>query len=176
MKVPCRGSRRVVATAAVALVLVGACSNSHQDNCSAPSSGSFAVTLTFAQTVPAAIYCDGAAGDAGSCESQAHPFDGATWTITVDGAQATVASSDGGASSWSCYATSPDSAPSDGPDGGTPGTGCYLLVSCAQVSAGSAGVVDVQIQLFTQASSDVLAIAHQTDGYCCTDEYTGAWQ
>jgi hypothetical protein len=176
MKVPRCGSRRAVVTAAVALALVVACSTGHQDNCTAPSSGSFAVALTFAQTVPAAIYCDGAAGDAGSCENQAHPFDDATLVITVEGAEATVASSDGGAPSWPCHAMAPDSAPSDGPDGGTPGTACYLLVSCAQVFAGTAGVVDLQIQLFTQASSDVLVIAHQTDGFCCTDEYTGAWQ
>jgi len=159
----------------VALVLVGACSNNQTPSCSGPPSGSTSVTLSYSQSVPAAIYCDGATGDAESCGNGPLPFDGATWNVTIDGSSATVTSSDGGASPWSCAAVAPESAPNDGPDG-APGTGCYLLVTCGRESAGDGGPVDVQLQLFAQSSSDVIAIVHDDSGDCCTDEYTGTWQ
>jgi hypothetical protein len=159
----------------VALVLLGACSNS-QASCAAPSSGSYSVALSYSQTVPAAIYCEGGAtGDAESC-SGPHPFDGATWTVSIDGTSATVTSGDGGAFSWSCGVITPNSSPTDTADGGLPGTGCYLLVTCGVEPGGAEGPIEVQIQLLPQApNEDVLAIVHHTGGECCTDEYTGVW-
>lgn len=169
-----RKTRRVSATI-VALASLGACSNK-QPQCSSPSSGSFSVALSYSQTIPVAIYCDATVGDATPCGNPPHAFDGATWNLTVDGSSATVLSSDGGDSPWSCQAIAPESSPADGPDGSTPpGTGCYLLVICGPESAGAAGPVDVQIQVFAQAPGDVIALVHDLSGACCTDEYTGTW-
>jgi hypothetical protein len=174
MKAPRRKTRRV-ALALVALASLGACSN-EQSPCSSPSSGTFSVALSYSQTIPVAIYCDATAGDTTPCGSPPHAFDGATWNIAVDGASATVLSNDGGASPWSCEAIPPESSPAEGPDGSTPpGTGCYLLVSCNPESAGDAGPVEVQIQVFASAPDDVIALVHDLSGQCCTDEYTGTW-
>jgi len=174
---PARLHVLAAAAALMALGPLGACSNG-KPACSAPSSGSFTVTLGYSQTVPAAIYCDGATGDAESCVDAPHPFDGATWNVDVDGSSATVTSGDG-AASWSCGVISPESSPSSGPDGGAlPGSGCYLLVTCSQASAAASGPVDVEIQVLPQASdgaSDLLALVHDASGYCCSDEYTGTW-
>lgn len=174
-------ARRVAATGlalavSVGIATLGACSNS-QSSCSAPSSGSFSVPLSFSQTIDVAIYCGGATGDAVACGTQAHVFDGQTWTVTVDGSAATVTSNAQGAPSWSCQATTPQSSPAAEGDGGTiPGTGCYLLVSCNPESGGEAGPVDVQIQIFAQASGDAMVVVHELGGDCCADEYTGTWQ
>jgi hypothetical protein len=162
----------------VALAPLGACST-NQAQCSSPSSGKFTVALTYAQTIPVDIYCEAGVGagstDAASCATQPHPFDGVTWSVTVSGSSATV-SSQGGGTSWSCQATSPQSSPSTGPDGGSvAGTGCYLLVTCGEQSTPDAGPADVQIQIFPTSSTDAVALVHDTSSDCCTDEYTGTW-
>src|SRR5271155_3706113 len=90
-------------TLAAALVLAS-CSNT-TPSCSAPSSGTFKVPLSYSQTIPVDLYCG--AGDAGqtgdidasACASQPHPFDGTTWTVTVGGSSATVSTASG---TWSC--------------------------------------------------------------------------
>jgi hypothetical protein len=173
---------RQVATAwavsmALALASVGACSN-NQTKCSAPSSGTFSVPLTFSQTIAVDIYCSAATGDAAACGTQPHVLDGTTLSVTVDGSSATVTV--GSQSPWTCMATSPQSTPGTGPDGAaTADTGCYLLVTCNGDPAGDAGSIDVQIQISAQTSSaptGVLVLVHELGGDCCTDEYTGTWQ
>jgi hypothetical protein len=154
------------------LVAIVGCSN-NSASCSAPSGGTFHVALSYSQTLPVDIFCDAGAIDASSCGAQPHPFDGAAWTIVVDGGSATVTTPTG---NWSCAATAPRSAPDDEPDGsGQAGTGCYLLLACGQQAAGDAGAAQVQLQILAQGSSDVLALVHSVGSDCCTDEYTGSW-
>ena len=180
MTPPPRNARQVAASLtclalALALPSSGACSND-QAKCSAPSSGSFTVPLSFSQTVSVDLYCAGAMGDAAACGSQPHVLDGATLSVTVNGSTATVTASPGGGS-WSCRATSPQSPPTDEADGGTaPATGCYLLVTCDQEPTADAGSIDVQIQMSAQATGDVMVLVHELGGDCCVDEYTGTWQ
>ncbi len=163
---------------ALALVPLGACSN-NQGSCTAPSSGTFTVPLSFSQTIAVDIYCSEATGDAAACGTQPHVLDGATLTVAVDGSSATVTGG-AGQSSWSCAVTAPQSVPGEGPDGGaTPATGCYLLVNCNGEAGGDAGSIDVQIQISppptAPATTDVLVLVHEQGGDCCTDEYTGTW-
>jgi hypothetical protein len=171
--------RGAVLLVPLGLASLAAClngSNGGQSQCASPSSGRFSFALGYSQTLPVGIYCDGATDNVPPCGSQPHPFDGVTWTVSVDGSGATVTAGDGGAP-WSCDAITPESAPGDAPDGGsTPGTGCYLLVTCTQENEGDAGAIGVQLQMFAQASSDVLVVVHDLEGNCCTDEYTGTWQ
>ncbi len=161
-----------VAAVVVALLALAACSN-NQPSCSAPSSGTFHVTLAYSQTIPVDLFCDGGGIDASACGARAHVLDGASWTVTVNGGSASVASSSG---TWSCTATPPRSAPGEQPDGSSQaGTGCYLLLECALQAAGDAGAAQVQVQILTQSQTDVLALVHDESSDCCTDEYTGAW-
>jgi hypothetical protein len=167
-------------TLAAALVLAG-CSNS-VPSCSAPSTGTFKVQLSYSQTIPVDLSCDeGDAGqtgdiDASACASQPHPFDGATWTVTVSGSGATITTASTAGGTWSCVATAPRSGPASQPDGSTSvGTGCYLLLECAPQSVGDAGPAQVQVQLLAQASTDVVVIVHSQGSSCCTDQYTGSW-
>jgi hypothetical protein len=176
-----RRARQVAAAClawmAVALASLGACSN-NQTKCSAPSSGSFSVPLTFSQTIAVDIYCGEATGDAAACGTGPHVLDGTTLSVTVDGSSATVTA--GTQSPWTCEATSPQSPPGDGQDGAAvPATGCYLLVTCNGEPVGDAGAIDLQIQLSAQTSgapTGGLVLVHELGGDCCTDEYTGAWQ
>jgi hypothetical protein len=173
-----------------------ACESSNAP-CSAPSGGTFTVTLAYARTASVAIYCSSDAGseaapdsgdsgadssadsgtgdaDAGTCSSHPHPLDGTTWTIAVNGSAATVTPQ--GAASWSCAAFGPQSSPSSGPDGSAlPGTGCYLLVSCGTRSIGGGGSADVQLEILAQSATDTLVLVHDDSGGCCTDEYSGSW-
>ena len=112
--------------------------------------------------------------DAGSCANRPHPFDGATWTIVVTGSGATVTPK--GSAAWTCSAIGPQASPGTGPDGSAaPATGCYLLVSCGRQTAGDAGASDVQVQVLAQSTTDILVLAHDDSGSCCSDEYTGSW-
>jgi hypothetical protein len=158
--------------ALAALLAIAGCSN-NPASCSAPSSGTFHLALSYAQTIPVDLFCDAGDIDASACSSRPHPFQGASWSVTVSGSTATITSTDG---TWSCAATSPRSSPSAQPDGSTlPGTGCYLLLECGQHPVGDAGTAQVQVQLLAQSSTDVLAIVHDVASDCCTDEYTGSW-
>lgn len=150
------------------------CSN-NTSSCSAPSSGTFTLQLSYAQTIPIDLFCDGgtAATDASTCAAQPHPFDGASWKVAVSGSGATVTLPQG---SWSCTAVAPSTSPSQEPDGSSQvGTGCYLLLECGQHAAGDAGMAEVQVQILTKGGSDVVALVHDVAGNCCTDEYTGSW-
>jgi hypothetical protein len=92
----------------------------------------------------------------------------------VDSSGASLESTDGGASAWTCEAVSPESSSDDTSDGGIPGTACYLLVTCNQSAPG--GIGPVQFQIFAQASAmDVLALVQDATGNCCVNEYTGTW-
>jgi hypothetical protein len=185
------------------LASVGACSNSDAP-CASPSTGTFAVSLSYARTIPVSIYCGGggpedgavadaapdatldsaadaapdassAAVDAGSCASRPHPFDKASWSVAVTGSGAMVTPK--GGAPWTCTAIGPKSPPGSAPDGApVPATGCYLLVTCDAQTAGDAGSAGLQLQIFAQSSTDVLVLAHDDSGSCCTDEYTGTWQ
>ncbi len=168
--------RRVIgAVLAVGMTMalaVAGCSN-NPSSCSAPSTGTFTVQLSYAQTIAVDLFCDGGTIDASSCSTQPHPFDGASWTIAVSSSSATITSAQG---SWSCTAIGPGTAPAQQPDGSTRvGTGCYLLLECGQHAAGDAGTAEVQVQVLTQGATDVVALVHQVAGDCCTDQYTGSW-
>jgi hypothetical protein len=98
--------------------------------------------------------------------------------VTVDSSgtsDASLASSDGGSQSgWSCTAIGPGTASVGTDDGGTPGTQCYLLVTCNQQGSGSIG--SLQFEIFAQGPSpDVLALVQDSAGDCCVNEYTGTW-
>jgi len=158
----------------LAIAASPACSN-NQASCSAPSSGTFHVTLAYSQTIPVDLFCDGGGIDASACGARPHVLDGASWTVTVNGGSASIASSSG---TWSCTATPPRSAPGEQPDGSSQaGTGCYVLLECGVQAVGDAGAapVQVQVQILTQSQTDVLALVHDESSDCCTDEYTGAW-
>ena len=155
----------------IALAAAG-CSN-NPSSCSAPSSGKFTSQLSYTQTVPVDLFCDGGTVDASSCSAQPHPFAGASWTIAVSSGSATITSPQG---TWSCTAIGPGTAPSQQPDGSTQvGTGCYLLLECGEHAAGDAGTATVQVQILAQGTTDVVALVHQVGGDCCTDQYTGSW-
>jgi hypothetical protein len=162
-----------VAAALIALIASAGCSN-NPASCSAPSSGTFHVTLSYSQTIPVDLFCDAGGIDASACSSHPHVLDGASWTVTVNGGTASIAST---GAALSCTATAPRAAPEDQPDGASQaGTGCYLLLECGPQALGDAGAALVQVQLLTQSSSDdVLALVHDESSDCCTDEYTGAW-
>jgi hypothetical protein len=186
-----RASRAVraalVVLAALSVVAFASCSNSSTP-CSAPTSGSFMISLHYSQSLPIDLVCDAStgeasAGDGGTCGSETHPFDGATWTVAIAGNGATVTSK---GATWSCESVGPQSGPGSTADGSTlPGSGCYLLVTCDVPSFASGegdagkggGGGSVQIQILPKSSSnDVLALVHETSGACCSDEYLGTWQ
>jgi len=123
----------------------------------------------------AAADASAAVVDAGSCASRPHPLDGATWTIAVTGSGATVTPK--GAAAWTCTAIGPQASPGSGPDGSpAPATGCYLLLSCGRQATGDGEAADVQVQILSQSTTDILVLAHDDTGSCCSDEYTGSWQ
>lgn len=163
--------------AGVVLVLGAAaplgCSNT-QPSCTAPGAGSFTIDLHYAQTIPVDLLCDAGDIDASSCGARPHPFEGASWSLAVNGGTGTVK---GSGASWTCSALSPRSSPTTTPDGSpVPGTGCYLALECGPQAVGDAGTALVQIQLLTPASTDVVVLVHDIAGECCTDEYTGSWR
>jgi hypothetical protein len=151
-------------------VLSDACAN-NPSRCEAPSSGTFSLSLTYSQTLPVSVYC-AAPTQATTCTPPAPSWTG---IVSVDGPGASLESSDGGGgSTWTCEAVSPESSSDGIPDGGVPGTACYLLVTCNQGAPG--GIGPVQIQIFAQASpTDVLALVQDSSGDCCVNEYTGTW-
>jgi hypothetical protein len=154
------------------LLVVAACSN-NAASCSAPSTGTFHVSLAYSQTLAVDLFCDAGGIDASACSARPHPLDGASWTIAVDGSTAKIT---GTAAGFSCAATAPQTSPSTAADGSTaPGSGCYLLVECGQQAVGDAGAGEVQVQLLAQASTDALVLVHDGTSDCCTDEYTGTW-
>jgi len=157
----------------IALIASAGCSN-NPASCSAPSSGTFHVTLSYSQTTPVDLFCDAGGIDASTCSSHPHVLDGASWTVTVNGAAASVASTGG---NLSCTATAPRAAPQDQPDGASQaGTGCYLLLECGPQALADAGAALVQVQILAPSSTgDVLALVHDESSDCCTDEYTGSW-
>jgi hypothetical protein len=162
-----------IAAAFAGLAAIVGCSN-NPNSCSAPSGGTFHVALSYSQTLPVDIFCDAGAIDASTCGAQPHPLDGASWTVVVDGGTGTITSSAG---TWTCTATAPGTAPNDEPDGSAQvGTECYLLLQCGQQAVGDAGAAQVQVQILTQGSPDVLTLVHEVGSDCCTDEYTGTWQ
>jgi len=149
----------------------GACSSSSAP-CTAPSSGTFSLALTYSQTLPVSVYCPAYTTEPAVCA--AAPFTGVTWTVTVDGSKASLESSDGGGSSWACSAIPPGSAAVTAADAGTPETGCYLRVICNQLTLGLIG--QVQLQILAQGSgADVIAIVQDSTADCCVNEYTGTW-
>jgi hypothetical protein len=161
--------------ASLTIAVVSAACSSNQSKCAAPSSGTFSVSLTYAETLPVAVDCAAATSAAGACSTPAP-----TWTATVSvGTHGTfVQASDGGVDpSWTCTAVAPESSSVDGEDSGVPGTACYLLINCNQTL--DAGIGSVQLEILAQASgdasSDVLAILQDSSSSCCVNEYTGTW-
>jgi hypothetical protein len=157
--------------ATVPMAIVSAACSSNQTKCAAPSSGTFSVSLTYAETLPVAVDCPAASSAASACSTPAP-----TWKATVSlGTRGTfVQASDGGVDpSWTCTAVAPESSSIDGQDRGVPGTACYLLINCNQTL--DAGIGSVQLEIFAQASSDVLAIVQDSASSCCVNEYTGTW-
>jgi hypothetical protein len=167
-----RAVAALTTTASIAL-LAGACAN-NPARCEAPSTGTFNLSLSYSQTLPVSVYCAASSGSATQPAACGTPAQTWTGTLTVDGSGARLASGDGGASAWTCAATSPNSSSDDTPDGGAPETACYLLVVCNQQAPSSIG--PVQLQILPQASSgDVLALIQDSNGECCVNEYTGTW-
>ncbi len=165
-----------VAVALLVLLAAPGCSNDQAPSCNAPSSGTFHVGLSYSQTVPVNLFCDAGTIDASACGAQPHVLDGASWTVTVNGGSASIASSAG---TLSCKATPPRAAPGDPADGASQaGTGCYLLLECGPQAVGDAGAAQValvQVQILAPSSTDVLVLVHDESSDCCTDEYTGSY-
>jgi hypothetical protein len=162
----------MVATASIAAALGSDACSSTASRCTAPSSGTFSLSLTYSQTLPVDVQCPVAATQAATCAVPAQAWGG---IVTVGSAGTSLASSDGGGQAgWSCSATAPGSVSVTSEDGGTPGTQCYLLVSCNQ--QGSASIGSLQFEIFAQASNPaVLALVQDSAGDCCVNEYTGTW-
>jgi len=150
------------------------CGSGTNADASADASSDAIPEATTDASADAAVEASTISMDAGSCANRPHPFDGTSWTVAVTGSGATVTPK--GSPAWTCTATGPQASPGSGPDGSpVPATGCYLLVSCGRQTAGDAGASDVQIQILAQSTTDVLVLAHDDTGSCCSDEYTGSW-
>jgi hypothetical protein len=164
---------RVASIAGSAIVLASVACSSHSSKCGAPSSGTFTLSLAYAQTLPVAVDCPAAASQAATCSTPAPAWQG---TLSVGSKGTFITSSDGGGdSSWTCGAIAPESASVDDDDSGAPATACYLLVNCNQTTPG--GIGSIQFQLLGQGTTaDVLAIVKDAAGDCCVNEYTGTWK